>query len=112
MNQQDMEKLSTSLQAVAKELGLDDFEEYTIKGAAGLMVAQGVTRGTDYYAEKVVRFHFDGRPFDPSKLSIDERRAWVNKLVNQAGQTQMDAALYLDVSQSLISKDLQALRAE
>lgn len=112
MKQQDMEKALTSLQAVAKELGLDEFEEFTIKGAGGLMVAQGVTRGTDYYKETVVRFYFDGRPFDPSTLSIDERRQWVNTLVNQAGQTQVDTALFLDVSQTLISKDLKALRGE
>ncbi len=112
MNQQNDDRLMETVKELANALGLDEYEQYSIHGAGGLVLALGRTDLRDGYGYEEVthRFTLDGTPFDPSILSIAERREWVQKLCIDLKVTQMGAAAYLDVSQSLISRDLQEIK--
>lgn len=103
-----MDKLLESVKALAKELGLEQFDQYTITGAAGLMIAHGTSTHDGVFTEAIHRYTLDGHVFDPSGLTKEERREWVKKL-KAAHATQLEMARYLDVSQALISRDLLEL---
>jgi DNA-binding MurR/RpiR family transcriptional regulator len=103
-----MDNLMESIEKLAKELGLEGFDQFTVTGAGGLMVAYGSTLHDGVFTEAIHRYTLDGHAFDPNDLNKDERRVWIKKL-HACHQTQMQIAQYLDISQSLVSRELREL---
>jgi hypothetical protein len=104
----DVNNVMEKVQAYAKELGLGEYDQYTINGAGGLIIAHGTSFQDGVYREVIKRFLFDGTPFQPEVLSKEERQEWVKRL-KQCNLTQIEMAKFLDVSQSLINRDLKEL---
>jgi hypothetical protein len=105
----DEAMLKEAINELAKSLGLEEFEQFSIKGAAGLLFVRGFTNDNHGYVEAIRRLNWDGTPFNPDNMSAGARREWVKKLIIQGSCTQMEAAAFLDCSQTTISNDLKWL---
>lgn len=107
-------KSHNPLTTAIKSLDFDPSQDkYKITGAGGIATVHVQKSTGEVYTVHVNGVAFQQfTAFDPSKLTVQERRALEYDLVKNKKLTQTETADLLGVSQSLVAKDLKIIESQ
>lgn len=96
--------LSAALESIIEQSESKDIS-LSIKGDTAVMVVKDLHSG----AVITQTLHKQGlqqwSSFNPTQVSVEERKSLVKKLINDDNMTQSEVSQYLGISQSQVSKD-------
>lgn len=99
--------LSNALNSIITQSDSRDIS-LSIKGDTAVMVVKDLNSGTVITQTLHKQGLQQWSSFNPSEVSIQERKELVKKLINDDNMSQSEVAKYLGISQSQVSKDYRS----